>query len=173
MDTVDLPVVDQNDRLMNALRRLVDAGVGACVAVTSAGESIYTADLLTRTLRSRGNISLAALAGKEAVPVTERARDMIESILTHTRAEFGILDIGENTACVVPRSSDQAETLRTSVRICTCASNNNHVYVEAYLRGRKTCELDGSRQDCASTRARTRVATTSYNGAPVISVILQ
>ena len=28
-------------------------------------------------------------------------------------------------------------------------------------------------EDCASTRARTRVATTSYNGAPVISVIFQ
>jgi hypothetical protein len=148
MDTVECPIVDQNETAMNALRRLVEAGVGAAVAVTSAGDSIYTADLLTKTLRSRGNISIAALAGKEAVPVTERARDMIESILTHTRAEFGILDIGENIARVVPRSSDQAETLRTAVRICTCVSNSNHVYIEADLRGSKTCELDGANLDC-------------------------
>jgi hypothetical protein len=148
MDTVNLPIVAQSDTLIDAVRRLVGAGVGAVVTVTSGGESIYTAELLTKTLRSRGNISIAALAGQEAVPVTERARDMIGSILTHTRAEFGILGIGEDTAFVVSRSSDQAETLRTAVRICTCTSNNNHMYIEADLRGSKKCELDGADLDC-------------------------
>jgi hypothetical protein len=95
---------------------------------------------------------------------------MIGAILDSTRVDFGVLEFNDTTVRLVARSNERMRDVSTAVRICTCPSNPDHIYLESDLNGSHTCS-----DSQTSRRLRTNIILTPLtfgeNIAPVVLTI--
>jgi hypothetical protein len=148
MSSFELPYVLDNVPVKDALAKLRARSVGAVVTHLTGGHVIYSAAALTRAIRSQGNVPVGTIRGFETVAVPENAPSIIGAILDSTHVDFGVLESNNTTVRLVARSNERMRDLSTAVRICTCPSNPDHIYLESDLNGNHTCDLDGSPLNC-------------------------
>jgi CBS domain-containing protein len=163
MDQVELPVVGKDATLKKALEVMRARGRSGLIVERDQGPVVITAKELVQYVRNRkdreGKVTLAEIEPQS--PAVDASMDFAPEGLQHpgTRraleaafesraAEHAIVSLAGSSGQVVTVSESIAASLAQSITVCTCETDNTHVWLRDELVNPKKCNLDGQNVKC-------------------------
>jgi hypothetical protein len=142
--TVELPVMKENDTIAQAFGVLREHGKGAIVVPRRRGPAMLTARNLTQALagRSGHDVQLVDVV-REVESAPEHIFDRFAPRSTNPMEDrYTVIRI-DSTSATVSMSNRQARKLENRITLYVCTGNSNHVWLEDDLVRPGLCNLDG------------------------------
>jgi len=160
MDMIELPTVDANDSLKDALETLMGEDIPALVTELSSGSAVLDIDLILHALRTRGNVKIGMLKPRcrtMHLPNDESAGSVLsndgassdtQDLMDSEGAAYAVTRLLGGRAELLTRHETYRHVLGGPPNMWRCQQDPNHVWLTPDLvQPGNRCRYDGSAVD--------------------------
>jgi len=160
VDKIDLPCIDADARLNDAIALMKNKGRSGVFVALPSGPRVLDADLILHTLREKGNLKISAVKPRLATVTlpnkrlaarassTAKARIDVQKHMDEGRAVYAVARVVGRTAHILTRHELYGDAVRGAPTMWRCKTDPDHMWltVDLIQPGNK-CRDDGSGVD--------------------------